>query len=514
MPDTTFSSGTIVTATWLNDINDAVYQQTSGLAGATARSLAAKLGDFVSVKDYGAVGDDSTDDTAAFTAAMATGKNVYVPVGTYRVTTTISVSAGQKLVGSGQYKTNIRYSGTGSAIYLGHATSTLQYNCELRDLSVFCTNRASTVNGVELQNCVYFVLENLSIFGSGDPNGVGAATVLYGSGLYLHDNTIIGRVSSVSCRLWERGYYLKCDSGSQSEWTAAIGFYGGEVANNMRGIVVGDPTINFYSGAGVRFNDVAVQGNYTVGIDINASDSTTVDHCYFEGNANYDVTVGNTASTPLPIMARIINCRMDSEDIGTTVYGTFPYLAKVLVNRGTFTTIDDNDMSISTSIPLIIINSGATATRLEKNRLNSGTAATFAARVTDGSTTTISRDNEPERAFVKVGSFTRALDGASGSVAYTGVGFKPTSIEFIAAVDTGPEWSHGFADASGGRALNSDATGAKLSSAHAIRVIRDAAGKEQSAVLASFDADGFTLTWTKIGAPPANTLTVNYIARR
>lgn len=41
------------------------------------------------VRDYGAVGDDATDDTAAFDAAIATGRSVYVPRGTYRINATI-----------------------------------------------------------------------------------------------------------------------------------------------------------------------------------------------------------------------------------------------------------------------------------------------------------------------------------------------------------------------------------------------------------------------------------------
>jgi hypothetical protein len=86
---------TVVPASWLNDVNDAVYNQTSGLSGAIARSLASKLGDVVSVKDFGAVGDGVADDTAAFglwtTNLNSRGGGVAViPPGTYKVTCPLS----------------------------------------------------------------------------------------------------------------------------------------------------------------------------------------------------------------------------------------------------------------------------------------------------------------------------------------------------------------------------------------------------------------------------------------
>lgn len=64
---------------------------------------------FVNVKDFGATGNGTTDDTAAINAAIAaaapseapTGDTVYLPAGKYRVTSTLSVPRGLALQGAG-----------------------------------------------------------------------------------------------------------------------------------------------------------------------------------------------------------------------------------------------------------------------------------------------------------------------------------------------------------------------------------------------------------------------------
>ena len=54
-------------------------------ASGNARTQTAKNSDIISVKDFGAVGDGSADDTAAFNAAKNSGRLVYIPDGTYKL---------------------------------------------------------------------------------------------------------------------------------------------------------------------------------------------------------------------------------------------------------------------------------------------------------------------------------------------------------------------------------------------------------------------------------------------
>ena len=75
---------------------------TASGTGATTRTAAAKLGDFISVKDFGAAGDGLVDDTLAFQNALNAADSVLIPEGVYLISGTIRLTARQSLFGEGQ----------------------------------------------------------------------------------------------------------------------------------------------------------------------------------------------------------------------------------------------------------------------------------------------------------------------------------------------------------------------------------------------------------------------------
>lgn len=90
----------------------------SDLAGASTRSVQSKLRERVSVKDFGAVGDGVTDDTAAFNLATGAAdvfstdlyREIYVPAGIYVLgggNTSVRLRKGQTLRGAGMGSTVI-----------------------------------------------------------------------------------------------------------------------------------------------------------------------------------------------------------------------------------------------------------------------------------------------------------------------------------------------------------------------------------------------------------------------
>lgn len=97
-----------------NKNNSSIYSSTNitngvklGLTGAVSRTANSKLSDFVSVKDFGAVGDGTTDDTAAFKAAIDSSNGVYVPAGTFRIAGNLIINSSTTIFGDGMYSTTI-----------------------------------------------------------------------------------------------------------------------------------------------------------------------------------------------------------------------------------------------------------------------------------------------------------------------------------------------------------------------------------------------------------------------
>lgn len=57
----------------------------------------------INVKDYGAAGNGITDDTAAIQAAISTGQHVYIPTGSYLITSALTITQpGQMISGDGR----------------------------------------------------------------------------------------------------------------------------------------------------------------------------------------------------------------------------------------------------------------------------------------------------------------------------------------------------------------------------------------------------------------------------
>ena len=101
-------------------------------------------------------------------------------------------------------------------------------------------------------------------------------------------------------------------------------------------------------------------------------------------------------------------------------------------------------------------------------------------------------------------TFTRDIALTGGDVAYTGMGFKPSSLIAIAAVYNSVCACWGFCNpskSSNGLGTNNAANPTQYGPSSGTFIIIGQGAAFGSAIVKSFDADGFTLTWAKTNSP-------------
>lgn len=116
--------------------------------GAVIRSLRARLMEWKSVKDFGAVGDGVADDTAAIQAAVDSGKPysqyyggavpIFFPAGTYKISSKIDLAGchGLKCYGAGNQATEIKPTGNFEAFSAIGTSGVALQSVEVSDMLI------------------------------------------------------------------------------------------------------------------------------------------------------------------------------------------------------------------------------------------------------------------------------------------------------------------------------------------------------------------------------------------
>ena len=152
------------------------HQTGTSVSSPTTRTLQAKLDDFASVKDFGAVGDGVTDDTAAINRALnqifcretneEIRRSLFFPAGVYKVSDLIEIPTYAKLVGEGKNCSIIRQTLVSPGIALadslqqtgvniGTGGATIPSFIEVNDLSFENTADGDVVSVSSAVNCIF-----------------------------------------------------------------------------------------------------------------------------------------------------------------------------------------------------------------------------------------------------------------------------------------------------------------------------------------------------------------------
>lgn len=222
-----FPDGTGVSPTV--NASDVIYDPAG--VGAVPTNVQDKLRETVSVKDFGAVGDGVANDTAAIQAALDSGASVFVPSGTYRVTSSIILPSNAKVRGAGVNKTIIKSEVIGGslfkcnveAIFIYMADMTLEGN-NLTGLS----GNGHAINFIDPTSGGAFspqqaVLERLEIskFRGQDIRTTGVATTISSAGVCMYNalQNICRDVYVANCG---HGFYMATTQNCRLENCVAI----------------------------------------------------------------------------------------------------------------------------------------------------------------------------------------------------------------------------------------------------------------------------------------------------
>lgn len=172
------------------------------ITGAVARWVEDKLGETISVKDFGATGDGVTDDTAAIQLALTNipdGGTLLFPAGVYKVASTLTCSGKSiNIRGKGMKSSIIAFSGS-TTLFDIQPGNILRSVC-ISDMSLYASN--PTVSSGTAISIVYpttsswtgktATISNIEI----RSNLSGPALPYWGRGIYLKDcwNSVIRNV--------------------------------------------------------------------------------------------------------------------------------------------------------------------------------------------------------------------------------------------------------------------------------------------------------------------------------
>ena len=262
--------------------------------GAAVRTLLDKAEEFVSVKDFGAVGDGVTDDTAAIQAALDSlpsfGGEVYVPTGQYRVTAGLVANKRVRLVGAG-------------------------YSYLLASPSPCVIIKASTVSGPGLTlPTPASTVENISFLGEVGNTGDGilikaARCTLRDVSVFRmgNDGIRIGTdAGNENCNLW---YLSNVKTKSNGQHGLHLSEGAGALADTNAGTCV----------------NIDAQSNGAAGVYLNGSQLNTFVGGAYQNNATYGIHLSPHASYNVfsggdPEANSIAQVRLDAGAVGNAFY--------------------------------------------------------------------------------------------------------------------------------------------------------------------------------------------------
>lgn len=219
---------------WLTDLLAGVGIYVTATGSTTARTLAARFAERVNLKDFGATGDGSTDDTAAiqaWLAAITAGKVGYAPNGTYKFTSALSSAATRiAIIGDGPFQTVFKYAGastTADLLTIGDG-STVISNHYLHGFRIASDTTMSSGNALRLRRMQRGSVSSIVI------DGESGNKKLY-HGIYFDE---MAHIDLIDFEVYVQGDGIRC-RGTAAGGQAGLMLFQGKVNGCAVGLRVG-----------------------------------------------------------------------------------------------------------------------------------------------------------------------------------------------------------------------------------------------------------------------------------
>ncbi|NEU76503.1 hypothetical protein PI95_029310 [Hassallia byssoidea VB512170] len=253
----------------------AITMLTSGFAVAIqpVSSKLMTLKEFVSVKDFGAVGDGITDDSSAIQSAVTASNKVYIPAGTYKITKGITIPSNREIFGDG----------AGTIIQLA-----------ANSITAFSTGNSSDSSNIFIHNLLIDGGGQTSTISTGFRGCVGIYATRISN---LKINNVVIQKMGVSNQVKPT---IDSDSGGFGIIVEAR--YG-----SIQNIRISNCTINNIAGGGMNSGDGIYIAGYAKGVGLSHTDVVIRD-CWVSTCGRHCYTVAGGSGETIPSGIKIINC--------------------------------------------------------------------------------------------------------------------------------------------------------------------------------------------------------------
>jgi hypothetical protein len=272
--------------------------------GAVAESVQTKLRQYVSVKDYGAVGDGTTDDTTAIQNALNASLNVYFPEGTYLVSSTLTLRTRHHIYGANAQASTLQ---ANTDITVLSATD--KQRIVIEDLEIFGVGKATATNsGIQLVNTPYCVFSRIYVIGfnRGVYMKAGGASPFSNYSNTIRESTIIYNNFNIDCEAESNNLTLiACTfGGTGSSYgvrfkdSNTLAIFGGDCEGVTTSCVYIDSAAPLVTGFGLVVSGVHFESNTSSAGDIVFGVTNSLSGASITGNLFYGAT-GNAAPLSL-----------------------------------------------------------------------------------------------------------------------------------------------------------------------------------------------------------------------